>query len=471
MVKARGHIEKELAKLQEKTATLASDFDALYQTYLEALSRSCQRQLILAAYHLCTQVYPDPFLRLTSSQQARLQKALRQVGQQIQEQLLDQIQKAKRLSDELNSGDGLAVLKRLLAQADSRLAAVIAKADAADPSSSSDLSPNSSPQDRPEDKTDLEDEIQEEPDGLDDLLDLSANEPGKRYKVVTLSSDLAAIAMAAESRGDMAKALKDMLSALRPLDEDPSSKDRSNRDPSDEDQGDEDQGNENQGDQEQKNVFSSQSNPDREETGDIADKAKPNKPDPGDIFKQHIFLERAIRDVLRAISETANYILQQAQIVPDIPKSVLAAAAESDSLVQTPMKTPNLLKISIKAFQKSADNESDDDDDGDDDDVDEDLDDADDDMDDDDDEEANNRPFHPLQRLKIIEIEDFPQMIVIHLRLSEIEFADPDVAALRSRLREKLSQLKQLGMVYQKTQRDLAIAKADESWRSNWVED
>jgi hypothetical protein len=373
----------------------------------------------------------------------------------------------------------LAVLKQLLAQADSRLAAAIAKADptdASDQAKSQDGSlQSSSPKHaedplKPEDETNLaaEDE-EEEPDGLDAFANLSSNESGRRYKVVSLSSDLAAIAMKADSRGDMAKALKEMLSAFQSLESETSRETsaKSDHDSPDHDSPDHDSPDHDSPDHDSQHKTPedrgvSNSSGDSQAADD--DEAIPDKLDPSDIFKQHIFLERAIRDVLRAISETANYILQQAQIVPDIPKPVLAAAAESDSLVQTPMKTPNLLKISIKAFQKAAEDEDAED-------MDEDDEDIDDEADEDEEEEDNRASFNPLQRLRIIEIEDLSQMIVIHLRLSEIEFADPDVAALRSRLREKLSQLKQLGMAYQKTQRELAMAKADESWRSNWVED
>jgi hypothetical protein len=70
---------------------------------------------------------------------------------------------------------------------------------------------------------------------------------------------------------------------------------------------------------------------------------------------------------------------------------------------------------------------------------------------------------------EVIEIESLPELAVINLRLSEVEFTDPTVSAWRSRLRQKLGDLKQLGVRYQKTQRSLETAQAEDAWRASWT--
>ena len=68
-----------------------------------------------------------------------------------------------------------------------------------------------------------------------------------------------------------------------------------------------------------------------------------------------------------------------------------------------------------------------------------------------------------------MEIETLPELAAISLRLSEVEFTDPTVSAWRSRLRHKLLELKKLGLRYQKTQKALETAQAEDAWRSSWT--
>jgi hypothetical protein len=70
---------------------------------------------------------------------------------------------------------------------------------------------------------------------------------------------------------------------------------------------------------------------------------------------------------------------------------------------------------------------------------------------------------------EMMAIEALPELAAISLRLSEVEFTDPTVSAWRSRLRQKLGELKTLGIRYKKTQRSLETAKAEDAWRSSWT--
>ena len=57
---------------------------------------------------------------------------------------------------------------------------------------------------------------------------------------------------------------------------------------------------------------------------------------------------------------------------------------------------------------------------------------------------------------------------VIHLRLSDIEFADPQLSIQRQQIRQKLDIVKKIRKAYQKIQRENAQAQAEAAWRSSW---
>ena len=117
MVKASGQIKQELASLQQQTQQMAEALDSLYEGYLTALSEAGSRQLVQAAYHLCTRAYPDKFLALSWDQRNQLQKALQAIAAKIYQQLVDQreqTKKASRQSQSYQNPNGLVFLQRLL---------------------------------------------------------------------------------------------------------------------------------------------------------------------------------------------------------------------------------------------------------------------------------------------------------------------------------------------------------------------
>ncbi len=63
------------------------------------------------------------------------------------------------------------------------------------------------------------------------------------------------------------------------------------------------------------------------------------------------------------------------------------------------------------------------------------------------------------------------QVSAIHLRLTEIEFADAALTPARTKIRTLSAQLRNLGREYQKKMREQAIAEAQAAWRSSWMED
>ena len=91
MVGAVERIAQEIAALEKATSTIAEELYSAYSTYLTVLGQAVQRQLVLASYHVCTQGYPEAFLRLSYSERQQLQQRLRTLAQQVQEEILAQL--------------------------------------------------------------------------------------------------------------------------------------------------------------------------------------------------------------------------------------------------------------------------------------------------------------------------------------------------------------------------------------------
>lgn len=140
-------------------------------------------------------------------------------------------------------------------------------------------------------------------------------------------------------------------------------------------------------------------------------------------------LERSLGIQLRKLSHKANHLFQHAGIVPkELPDMVLEAASEQvgDAIA----KTPNLINLLVETVAEPS--------------------------------EDDDVPALPAS---------LTQVVTIHLRLSEIEFADGTVSVWRHKIRNLSAQLNALGHQYAKKQREHAIAEAETAWRSSWFED
>ncbi|MEO1208954.1 MAG: hypothetical protein AAFX78_05350 [Cyanobacteria bacterium J06638_20] len=87
MVRRIDQIETDLTALEEAMGAIATDLEAAYESYLDDLATVASQQLILAAYHLCTQGYPEQFLDLLAGQREETQQALRSLTQDVTQQL------------------------------------------------------------------------------------------------------------------------------------------------------------------------------------------------------------------------------------------------------------------------------------------------------------------------------------------------------------------------------------------------
>ncbi len=496
MVKASGQIEQELALLQTQTEQMAEALEPLYEGYLKALSEAGKQQLMMAAYHLCTQAYPDKFLALSWDQRHRLQQALQAIAGQIYQQLTVQRSQAQKMSRQPQQQQGMAFLQRLLAArsagsgmamkdrelqdlndleegeglGDRRSPSTQPNAASADPTAQ-DLTSEDFSNEEPVDevfsaetlRADLYDDeafdsIDFEDDGLaettpsdEDDIDFEMDVPAADQRL-TLTEE------------------EDLLAALEGL---------------------------------------ARRSLQTQETVENASDEIDQPLAPVHLMKQQVLLERAIQDVFSAISEEANTILQKAEVMPNFPKALLAAATDPRGLGEPVNAVPNVVKVSVRvmhgeslidANEEDALNDQE--------------------LGDIDSEEmvSNDNPrteppdqlpeeFRPrrderrrresnsrrldriasrrdssrrrtgrsassMQRVvprQIQEIDALPDLAAISMRLSEVEFTDSAVSAWRSRLRQKLSDLKKLAGRYKKAQKALETAQAEDAWRASWT--
>jgi hypothetical protein len=154
---------------------------------------------------------------------------------------------------------------------------------------------------------------------------------------------------------------------------------------------------------------------------------------PLDLARWQQDLEQAIVQELRTASHAANRLLQQAGVMPHkVPEPILEAATQAEMAEFGGGDTPNLLNVLIEANGETGDNQ----------------------------EKSEEAPDHTVMHI-----------VAIHLRLAEIEFADPPLTAARTQIRALSGRLKVLGRDYRKKQRDRAIAEAQAAWRTSWTDD
>ena len=166
---------------------------------------------------------------------------------------------------------------------------------------------------------------------------------------------------------------------------------------------------------------------------------------PVSLAKRHVLLERHLRTILRTLSSLTNHLLKQANVLPDLPEMVIAAATEADGDNAGP-STPNLVSVLVEVADRSPDDDRD--------------------TDEDREFEENDESFDDEET-----DHDMTHLVAINLRLADIEFADHQTALWRGRLQETLHKLKRLGRRYQTLQQEKAQAEAEHAWRAVWFEE
>ncbi|MGC1306928.1 MAG: hypothetical protein WA885_06840 [Phormidesmis sp.] len=492
MVKASDQIEQELASLQQKTETMADALEPLYDAYIKALSKAGERQLMLAVYHLCTQVYPDKFLALSWDQRNRLQQALQALSAQIYEQLMVQRDRAKKASRQPQQHNGLAFLQRLL-ESRATGATVISQPDEGDIAEALSALARSRSDQRPQEPLDrLEsppsesapqeaDDFEDWEDGIDSFADDSFTDnsftddsPQADIRQRFDDEDLNAMATEADEPADGASE-----GGSRQSSEDDSLEDDRSKDDELDYEMEVPPADQRLTLSDEEDLLAAIEGLARRSVQDHAATDEAEKPlAPIHLVKQQVLLEKAVRDVFAMVSEGANELLQKADVMPNFPKALMAAATDSQGMGEPLNSVPNVVKVSVRVMHGEAMMEPDEEEDS-------------------EDERpegrtegdrnarrrsrrfrresaAARRPSRReisrrMMNREFMEIEALPELAAISLRLSEVEFTDPTVSAWRSRLRQKLNELKKLGTRYKKTQRALETARAEDAWRSSWT--
>jgi len=418
MVRPVESIRKDLNALEGATATLATEFSQIYATYLTVLGQAMGRQMVMATYHLCTQVYPDKFLALAVSDRGRLQQSMQDLGRQAQswlQQLMEPkppsavVDPTQQLNpDDLNRLE--AALAGLVQSSENAGAEATADGDEAETAPPADSENNA-----------------EGPDALGSEFiaiefigpDALAITPETSPEAAELSlPPLQEPSLSGDEvdEADAADAAKDSDSALDPK-------------------------------QLVQSVIMAA-------MASQVEEAFSDRPFTGDpltptlVAKHHLILEQMIRDVLERASRKANQLLRKAEVIPDLPEAVLEVASDTDMAMPKGRAVPNVLNVLVAMAGDTDAAEFDaqaQDSDG-----------AEVDSADDEDDAIEGTMTH---------------LAAIHLRLADIEFGDVQSALWRSKLRTAVGRLRKLGKQYQRAERELAIAQAEQAWRAVWYDD
>ncbi|MEM8505439.1 MAG: hypothetical protein AAF716_20090 [Cyanobacteria bacterium P01_D01_bin.1] len=513
MVKASGQIEKELGLLQQRTEDMAIALDPIYDGYLGALADASKQQLMSAVYHLCTQAYPDKFLKLSWKERSKLQQTLQTLTAQIRPQLDEQRTRAKKMSRRPQRNNGLDFLQRLL---ESRTAGAVIHARegtsedlleklSALAQSDRSQSDKSQSDKHPDPRFDSDAEQykreqhksssskNEQPSDTDELgptEDWEDDIPAaEEYDEVDDASESLFLR---HKQGRDSASRGDAISAV----------DLENMDFPESDLEDDDDDDELDFDidvpaaeqrltiAEEEDLLSAlEGLAGRSATADDSSEDESEQPlAPIHLFKQQMLMEKGIRDVFRTLSDEINELLQKASVMPSFPKALMAAATDPQGIGEPVNAVPNVVRVSVRVMhgQINTDSEG---------------------MDDgrpalsestrDERRRSRSKRRQPkpgqskpgqskrrhssrsrsnradVSRLEIphdiVEIEALPELALVSLQLSEVAFSDPTVSAWRTRLRKELSTLKRLGNHYAKTQRSLETAQAEDAWRSSWM--
>ncbi|MDY6784235.1 MAG: hypothetical protein SW833_17085 [Cyanobacteriota bacterium] len=136
-------------------------------------------------------------------------------------------------------------------------------------------------------------------------------------------------------------------------------------------------------------------------------------------------IEQTIQETLQTLSARANALLRDAHILPDrLPPKLMEMAVQSEEARTTAGNSPNLLNLLVEAEEADSDKEN-----------------------------------------------TVMQIIAVRLRLSELEFSDPNLGSERNQTRQWVAIARKLAKRFHKYRRELAIARAELTWRASWYEE
>ncbi|PZV03107.1 MAG: hypothetical protein DCF32_14375 [Leptolyngbya sp.] len=405
MVRPVESIRKDLSGLEGATATLAEEFSQIYATYLTVLGQAVRRQVVMATYHLCTQVYPEEFLALPVSDRGRLQQSMQTLGNKAQgwlQQLMEP--DSSPVEPNLDSDDLNRLETALVALTQPSAGAAFKPVDeVSKQAEQAEIDKVGSEANEVPEEAAIEETIAENSGARDSDAEYSDEHSApESAETAPSSSEDESSSEGEASTLDPRQLIQSVLMAAISSDIE--------------------------------DVFR-----DRPFTGDPLT--------PTLVAKHHLILEQRIRDVLQRVSRKANRLLRKARVIPDLPESVLEAASDADMAVPKGRAVPNVLNVLVAMagdvaaeFDRQPTERDEEADDG-----------------SDDEEEALEGTMTHLA--------------AVQLRLADLELGDVQTALWRSKLRTAVGRLRKLGKQYQRAERELAIAQAEQAWRAVWYND
>jgi hypothetical protein len=79
MAKPIEQVEQELTQMRRTSSELGRELTAVYRSYFATLASTLKQQSIQGCYHLCTNFYPEAFLKLNYDRRSQLLKTLQRV--------------------------------------------------------------------------------------------------------------------------------------------------------------------------------------------------------------------------------------------------------------------------------------------------------------------------------------------------------------------------------------------------------
>jgi hypothetical protein len=143
------------------------------------------------------------------------------------------------------------------------------------------------------------------------------------------------------------------------------------------------------------------------------------------------YIEQGINQSLEQLSHQVNQILQKEKVVKNsLPSKLLEMALQAEEGGMGMSSSPNIINLLVEA--KSTDEKATDN------------------------EELEGK---------------ITKITAIHLRLSDIEFATPNLTLARKQIRQILEKINKLRQQYHQAQKDYAIAQAEAAWRASWIDE
>jgi hypothetical protein len=97
MAKSLQKIEQELKTLSEQTEEVKTELRDRYIRYLEILGNSLKKHLSMVVYQICTQTYPELFLKLSVRERQELQEKIREICNEGAKELSTALDRAETI--------------------------------------------------------------------------------------------------------------------------------------------------------------------------------------------------------------------------------------------------------------------------------------------------------------------------------------------------------------------------------------